>query len=413
MLMKTHLLSFVFVALIATSSSFANNLSLIGDATPGGWSLDSAIVMKPVADGIYEFVGDLKDGSLKFVVQHDFVPSYGPQTNGDLLEFGIVELTYRASYEEPDNAFSVKAGRYALTLDMSDTVAKLAVSDGTGLPDKWYVEYPDTIYAVGNATQAGWSAIDAIAMAETADNSGVYLDTLLLNPGELKFLCQKDWGAGYGANVAYAPIAGAGEYALMPLDSTDMKFVVAPALPTEYVVAVNLMAGTLTLQTNHVVYPDTLYILGPAVGGWSWDYNVQTMLPTEEGVYMWEGIVAEGEMKFFVEKDFLALAYGAIEDTEISATGEYALALLAQEDKKFVTPNAEVQMCVNLKDMTLNVVMDILNSVENVNTDDSVMLYDIMGNLRMATTEQISTNTLPAGIYIVKTATQSKKIIIK
>lgn len=140
---------------------------------------------------------------------------------------------------------------------------------------------------------------------------------------------------------------------------------------------------------------------------------MQTMLPTEEGVYVWEGIVAEGEMKFFVEKDFLALAYGAIEDTEISATGEYALALLAQEDKKFVTSNAEVQMCVNLKDMTLNVVMDILNSVENVNTDDSVMLYDIMGNLRMATTEQISTNTLPAGIYIVKTATQSKKIIIK
>ena len=70
-------------------------------------------------------------------------------------------------------------------------------------------------------------------------------------------------------------------------------------------------------------------------------------------------------------------------------------------------------MCVNLKDMTLNVVMDILNSVENVNTDDSVMLYDIMGNLRMASAEQISTNQLPAGIYIVKTATQSKKIIVK
>ena len=329
--MKTHLLSFVFVALIATSSSFANNLSLIGDATPGGWSLDSAIVMKPVADGIYEFVGDLKDGSLKFVVQHDFVPSYGPQTNGDLLEFGVIELTYRASYEEPDNAFAVTAGRYSLTLDVSDTVAKLAVSDGTGLPDKWYVEYPDTIYAVGNATQAGWSAIDAIAMAETADNSGVYVDTLLLTPGELKFLCQKDWGAGYGANVAYAPIAGAGEYALMPLDSTDMKFVVAPALSTEYVVSVNLMAGTLTLQTNHVVYPDTLYILGPAVGGWSWDDNTQIMLSQEEGIYTWQGNVVEGELKFFVEKDFLALAFGAThENTVINDSGEYTLALLVQ-----------------------------------------------------------------------------------
>ena len=412
--MKTHLLSFVFVALIATSSSFANNLSLIGDATPGGWSLDSAIVMKPVADGIYEFVGDLKDGSLKFVVQHDFVPSYGPQTNGDLLEFGIIELTYRTSYEEPDNAFAVTAGRYSLTLDVSDTVAKLAVSDGTGLPDKWYVEYPDTIYAVGNATQAGWSAIDAIAMAETADNSGVYVDTLLLSPGELKFLCQKDWGAGYGANVAYAPIAGAGEYALMPLDSTDMKFVVAPALPTEYVVAVNLMAGTLTLQTNHVVYPDTLYILGPAVGGWSWDDNTQIMLSQEEGIYTWQGNVVEGELKFFVEKDFLALAFGAThENTVINDTGEYTLALLGQEDNKFVAPNAQVQMTVNLKTMTLSVVVEVLNALETVTSDDAIMLYDIMGNLRMVRAEQMSTNALPAGIYIIKTATQSKKIIVK
>lgn len=412
--MKTHLLSFVFVALIATSSSFANNLSLIGDATPGGWSLDSAIVMKPVADGIYEFVGDLKDGSLKFVVQHDFVPSYGPQTNGDLLEFGIIELTYRTSYEEPDNAFAVTAGRYSLTLDVSDTVAKLAVSDGTGLPDKWYVEYPDTIYAVGNATQAGWSAIDAIAMAETADNSGVYVDTLLLSPGELKFLCQKDWGAGYGANVAYAPIAGAGEYALMPLDSTDMKFVVAPALPTEYVVAVNLMAGTLTLQTNHVVYPDTLYILGPAVGGWSWDDNTQIMLSQEEGIYTWQGNVVEGELKFFVEKDFLALAFGAThENTVIHDTGEYTLALLGEEDNKFFAPNAQVQMTVNLKEMTLSVVVEVLNALEMVTSDDAIMLYDIMGNLRMVRAEQMSTNALPAGIYIVKTATQSKKIIVK
>lgn len=412
--MKTHLLSFVFVALIATSSSFANNLSLIGDATPGGWSLDSAIVMKPVADGIYEFVGDLKDGSLKLITQNDFAPSYGPQTNGDLLEFGVIELTYRVSYEEPDNAFSVKAGRYALTLDMSDTVAKLAVSDGTGLPDKWYVEYPDTIYAVGNATQAGWSAIDAIAMAETADNSGVYVDTLLLSPGELKFLCQKDWGAGYGANVAYAPITGAGEYALMQLDSTDTKFVVAPALPTEYVVAVNLMAGTLTLQTNHVVYPDTLYILGSAVGGWSWDDNTQIMLSQEEGIYTWQGNVVEGELKFFVEKDFLALAFGAIhENTVINDTGEYTLALLGQEDNKFVAPNAQVQMTVNLKAMTLSVVVEVLNALETVTSDDAIMLYDIMGNLRMVRAEQMSTNALPAGIYIIKTATQSKKIIVK
>jgi hypothetical protein len=342
------------------------------------------------------------------------VPSYGPQANGDLLEFGIVELTYRASYEEPDNAFQVRAGRYSLTLDISDTIAKLAVSDGTGLQDKWYVEYPDTIYAVGNATQAGWSAIDAIAMAETADNSGVYVDTLLLSSGELKFLCQKDWGAGYGAKVANAPITGAGEYALMQLDSTDMKFVVTPALPTEYVVSVNLMTRTLTLQSNHVVYPDTLYILGPAIGGWSWDDNTQIMLSHEEGIYTWQGNVVEGELKFFVEKDFLALAFGAThENTVINDSGEYTLALLGQEDNKFVVPNAQVQMTVNLKAITLSVVVEVLNALETVTSDDAIMLYDIVGNLRMVRAEQMSTNALPAGIYIIKTATQSKKIIVK
>jgi hypothetical protein len=138
------------------------------------------------------------------------------------------------------------------------------------------------------------------------------------------------------------------------------------------------------------------------------------MLSHEEGIYTWQGNVVEGELKFFVEKDFLALAFGAThENTVINDTGEYTLALLGQEDNKFVAPNAQVQMTVNLKTMTLSVVVEVLNALETVTSDDAIMLYDIMGNLRMVTAEQISTNELPDGIYIVKTATQSKKIIVK
>lgn len=412
--MKTQLLS-VLVALIVAVPSFANTISLIGEATPGGWSLDNAVAMKPTADGVFEFVGDLKDGSLKLITQNDFAPSYGPQTNGDSLVIGTVELAYRASYEDPDNAFAVKAGRYSLVLDLSGEVAKLTVADGTGLADKWYVEYPDTLYAVGDATVAGWTATEAIALSETADNSGIYVDTLLLKSGELKFLNQKDWGAGYGARVANEPINNAGVYALAALDSTDMKFKVALLKATEFVVEVNVVEGSLTLTALASLYPEKLYILGDAVGGWSFDTNAQEMTLVEEGVFTWSGSLVEGEMKFFVDKDFSASAYGAVANgTSIAASGEYAIELLGGEDKKFVATESQVEMTIDLKEMKMVVEVDtIASAVDMIVVEGGSAVYDIMGRLRMVSDGDILPSALPAGMYIIKTNNQSKKVIIK
>lgn len=412
--MKTQLLS-VLVALIVAVPSFANTISLIGEATPGGWSLDNAVAMKPTADGVFEFVGDLKDGSLKLITQNDFAPSYGPQTNGDSLVVGTVELAYRATYDDPDNAFAVKAGRYSLVLDLSGEVAKLTVADGTGLADKWYVEYPDTLYAVGDATVAGWTATEAIALSETADNSGIYVDTLLLKSGELKFLNQKDWGAGYGARVANEPINNAGVYALAALDSKDMKFKVALLQATEFVVEVNVVEGSLTLTALAILYPEKLYILGDAVGGWSFDTNAQEMTLVEEGVFTWSGSLVEGEMKFFVDKDFSSSAYGAVtHGTSIAASGEYALELLGGEDKKFVATESQVEMTIDLKEMKMVVEVDtIATAVDMVVVEGGSAVYDIMGRLRMVSDGDILPSALPAGMYIIKTNNQSKKVIIK
>lgn len=412
--MKTQLLS-VLVALIVAVPSFANTISLIGEATPGGWSLDNAVAMKPTADGVFEFVGDLKDGSLKLITQNDFAPSYGPQTNGESLVIGTVELAYRATYADPDNAFAVKAGRYSLVLDLSGEVAKLTVADGTGLADKWYVEYPDTLYAVGDATMAGWTATEAIALSETADNSGIYVDTLLLKSGELKFLNQKDWGAGYGARVANEPINNAGVYALAALDSTDMKFKVALLHATEFVVEVNVVEGSLTLTALASLYPEKLYILGDAVGGWSLDTNAQEMTLVEEGVFTWSGSLVEGEMKFFVDKDFSAPAYGAVtHGTSIAASGEYAIELLGGEDKKFVATESQVEMTIDLKEMKMVVEVDTTASaVDMVVVEGGSEVYDIMGRLRMVSDGDILPSALPAGMYIIKTNNQSKKVILK
>lgn len=418
--MKTQLLS-LLVALIVVAPSLANNVYLIGEAAPGGWSLDEAVQMQPTSEGVYEFVGDLKDGELKFVTQLDWVPSYGPQENGASLTVGTIDLALRASNDDPDNKFNVKAGRYALTLriDAATQAAQLLVADGTGLEDKWYVAYPDTIYAIGSATEVDWTVSEAIVMEETAENSGVYVDTLVLKSGELKFLCQKDWGAGYGATVANDPINDAGVYTLAALDDSDKKFLVNVAEPTEFIVEVNVVTNTLTLtavSADPVVYPETLYILGPAVGGWSLDDNAQAMNAVEEGVYVWKGSLAEGEMKFFVEKDFSAPAYGAtVAGVAIEAAGEYALELLGDEDKKFVvSPMQNIQLTVNLKEMNLLVAEDTASALDIISVEGTIMVYDLTGRHRVSmSSAEFNTINLPSGIYILKSGEKTGKIVVK
>ena len=262
---------------------------------------------------------------------------------------------------------------------------------------------------------AGWTATEAIALSETADNSGIYADTLLLKSGELKFLNQKDWGAGYGARVANEPINNAGVYALVALDSTDMKFKVALLQATEFVVEVNVVEGSLTLTALASLYPEKMYILGAAVGGWSFDDNAQEMTWVEEGVFEWSGALAEGEMKFFVDKDFSSSAYGAVVNgTSLAASGEYAIELLASEDKKFVAAESQVEMTIDLKEMKMVVeVGAIATAVDMVVVEGGIAVYDIMGRLRMVSDGDILPSALPAGMYIIKTNNQSKKVIIK
>ena len=219
--MKKIVLSFLLVILpFVLSNAHPTRIYLIGEATPNGWSLDAAPLMERVSDGVYEWVGNLNDGSLKFLSQKDWVPSYGPTENNTPLAAGAMDLAFRASGEDSDNAFSVTAGRWSLRMDLTGETPQIIVADGAGLADKGYATYYPlaSIYAIGSATAAGWDLDNAIEMKETTTNSGMYAAVLnLKKDGELKFLTKKDWGAtAYGATAANTPITGAGEYDVVP-----------------------------------------------------------------------------------------------------------------------------------------------------------------------------------------------------
>lgn len=418
--MKTRLFSLSFMIMLAAVQVFAGRIYLIGTATSSGWSLDAAPLMEQTGDNVYQWVGNLKDGKLKFLTHKDWVPSYGPTTNNTVLTVGTFDLQLRSSNDEPDNAFAVTAGRYALTIDLSGDTPQLTVANGAELPDKGLSSYyPEAIYAIGSATTAGWRTPDAVEMHESAFNSGIYNGTLTLSSGELKFLNQKDWGAGYGASVSNDPINGAGVYTLKALDGDDLKFAVTLDKATEFDVTANIVAGSLTLTATgvepEVVYPAKLYIIGPAVGGWSWDDNGQEMTTLEEGVYTWKGTLLAGEMKFFEQPNFDAVAYGATEARKVmSADGEYDIVKLIDNDYKFIAPADNVTLTVNLKTMKLTSAKDVPSLNDIVLLNGMIDVYDITGFLvTRIENSYVGSCGLKAGIYIFKSAQITQKVVIR
>jgi len=242
---------FVLLPLMAVNAH-PSRLYLIGSATAGGWSLDNATLMVTESDGIYEWIGDLNDGELKFLETQNWMPSYGPATNGEALSVGTVTLVKREEeLEGNDNKYLVAANRYSLHIDLTGETPQLTIADGTGLADKGYTTiYPETIYAIGDATIGGWSLDAAAAMTETTCNSGIYKAQLTLQSGQLKFLHQRNWGKAYGAAVADTPVNGEGEYdmGLITGDDNDNKFAVSLAAQTAYYVTVNAATNKLTLS---------------------------------------------------------------------------------------------------------------------------------------------------------------------
>ena len=417
--MKTRLFSLSLIMLAAVQV-FAGRIYLIGDATSSGWSLDAAPLMEQTGDNVYQWVGNLNDGKLKFLTHKDFVPSYGPTTNNTALTVGTFDLQLRSSNDDPDNAFAVTAGRYALTIDLSGDTPQLTVANGAELRDKGLSSYyPEAIYAIGSATTAGWTASSAIEMHESAFNSGIYNGTLTLSSGELKFLNQKDWGAGYGASVSNDPINGAGVYTLKALDGDDLKFAVTLDEATEFDVTANIVAGSLSLTATGVepvvVYPAKLYIIGPAVGGWSWDDYGQEMTTLEEGVYTWKGTLLADEMKFFEQPDFGAVAYGATEARKVmSADGEYDIVKLTDKDNKFIAPADNVTLTVNLKTMKLTSAKDVTSLNDIVLLNGMTDVYDITGLfITRIENSYVGSCGLKAGIYIFKSAQITQKVVIR
>ena len=157
------------------------NLWMIGGATAGGWSLDSATPMESIEDEPNGFIweGILLSGELKFVLQKtSFVPSFNKDGEDEN------KLVYRENDDEPDEKFIINTpGNYRIKLNLSTLDIEITDLGGE-------MVYPN-LWMIGSATTGQWSLDNATKMTPIAGEPNGFVWEGELKKGNLKFVTQQ------------------------------------------------------------------------------------------------------------------------------------------------------------------------------------------------------------------------------
>ncbi len=228
------------LALAAPGASALDHLLIIGDATPGGWSIDDGLLMVQDAsdNNVYHYTGWLKaDSNFKFTGDTGY--------NGSELEFRNAssdpkDISHIVAANATDNDWQFQVAESA-NYNVTVNVADLTVSAVKAAYQEKAVRF-DILYAVGDATPGGWSLNDALAINASESNPFVFTITTKLNAGEFKFLGNPwaNWGGPW--LHPYAPaidgLTGAIDYNRLTENNTyDTKWNISEA-------------GTYTLTLN-------------------------------------------------------------------------------------------------------------------------------------------------------------------
>lgn len=178
-------------------------LYMIGDATPGGWSMDDATAFTVSPDNryIFSWEGELVEGNMKACLEPDGTfscPFLRPASAGcEISSRGVAspDFVYTTS---PDDQWKVtEAGRYSITFDLENwtiSVKSLSENPGGDTPgdDEKAPLETETLYMIGDATPGGWSMDNLTALTPDASDPYVFTWEGNLNTGEMKACLQPD-----------------------------------------------------------------------------------------------------------------------------------------------------------------------------------------------------------------------------
>jgi len=258
-----------------------NAIGLVGDATPGGWDVDTDLY-RPDMSQPAQWTGIvyLIDGkSAKFRADDDWADNWGD----DVFPSGTGEKNgpnipiSGSGYYKID--FNAATGAYAFT--------PVTTTDY------------NFISLIG--AQSGWGG-DIADLTQDGTNDQIWTGTVALTAGELKFRANHDWGTNWGTGAlttTYSGIgAGNGPNIVIPADGT-------------YFVYINVATGEYFFgQTAWDDPYADIGIIGDATpGGWGADTN---LIKNPSNPYKWSKkfVLVDGEAKFRADNDW-AVNWGA------------------------------------------------------------------------------------------------------
>ncbi|MFI5157239.1 MAG: SusF/SusE family outer membrane protein [Sphingobacteriales bacterium] len=295
-----------------TITTFANvpyhNLWLIGDATPGGWGLNTLTPMVQSSANPFTFTwtGNLVPGEFKIATAADYnAPFYRPASNHPALTATGVVLT-----TSPDDKWLITdQGEYSITLNTkTNTIAIVEIN----APKPPYTQ----LWLIGDATAGGWSLNAMTSMTESKTDPFIFTYSGALALGEFKIATKADFNAPFYRPTTNDPDISATAVQLNAGDP-DNKWKVSDA--GTYTITLNLHNNTISIvEQPKITTPpySKLWLIGDATaGGWSLDaMTPMVQSTTNPFVFTFSGAFVAGEFKIATAADFGAPFYRPLDN---------------------------------------------------------------------------------------------------
>ncbi|MBK9255242.1 MAG: SusF/SusE family outer membrane protein [Saprospiraceae bacterium] len=243
-----------------------SDISIIGDATPGGWENDTKMYRLEGDTNKYYITVDLINGSMKF------------RTTGSWdTNWGSADFPVGVGVQDGDNIPVVQAGTYDVSFDKS-----------TGEYSFDEVVDFESIGIIGNATPGGWG--NETPMIKSNSNPDLWRLVLVLTDGEVKFRANNSWDLNWGGTDFPAGVGVEG--------SNDN----IPVTAGEYIITFN--TSTLEYNFQLVVDYESIGIIGDATpGGWD-NETAMNQDPSDKTVWKLRVTLTDGELKFRANNDW-------------------------------------------------------------------------------------------------------------
>jgi hypothetical protein len=360
-------------------------VSIIGDATPGGWDNDTYLTQSGANPDIWMLnVIELTDGVAKFRANDSWTINWG----GTDFPSGIGEQ------DGPD--IPCVAGLYQVSLNT-------ATGEYNFLP----IVYYSTIGIIGDATPGGW--VEDTDMEVDPTDSAKWSLRIELTTGSVKFRADNDWPVNWGAADFPSGVA--------VQDGADI-----PVPEGEYFITFNSTTGEYNFQ--EIIVYDRVGLVGTGSPNASWDIDVfmDNDAVNENKWTLSTVTLFAGECKFRADSAW-TVNWGAIDwptgfgtqdgpniptvagtygVTLYSDTGEYAFGNPLSANNVLLDPR-DITLYPNPVANTLHVDMgaaDLKGTVHLTVLDNTGRV--ILNHQTSASTARLDVSSLQSGNYIIR-----------